>query len=309
MTLISNILGPVCPAASENNSPVAVAFTLDQRVEEECIRRHNASTAPRTFNGRGDKIAWGWMTETYRNRLRLDVSTDIASRPSAPAPVEVWFWEVIQATVTRSTRWHPGGLADWTREKWVLAVTGEIGELAEAVELAATLDVREPGAEGRMVGNEAADVFLYLVLFVERLRYDRLDIDLCRGACRHLGRDVDPAEVSLQALEARPANPVDPLVALAGVTRTWGLTCNALKKWGRHLDGISNRSGSGVEMDRQGDVERLVERELGALMLHLLDLCARFSVEFSSAVVATFNATSEKNHFPDRLPLHREIAQ
>lgn len=304
-------LRPAVTGPREIPAPAPLDFSGDPAIESECIRRHDESDCKRTLDARGVKIPWAWMTETYRQKARMAVSTEMSALSSVASTAErpvVWLWEVVQACALRSARWHAGGLTEWSRDQWGMAVTGEIGELAEVVEIFSARGMESDPGASRMIGNEAADVFIYIILFVERLRAETLDIEISRGVLRHTGRQpVEFAEISLTALAAGLHEPTDPVREMLLLTKAWGLLCNGLKKWRRHLDGMVNRSGPGVDISRVEDIQTLVEREIATVLVSIFNICRHFGVDFSAAVVATFNATSQKNNFPDRLPLIRDV--
>jgi len=89
---------------------------------------------------------------------------------------QLTFGDLRTANVTRALRWHPAGLDSWTASDWLVAVTGELGELASL------LKMRNRERDG-LVGNkfspskeqiadELADVLIYLDLLAEVLGVD-----------------------------------------------------------------------------------------------------------------------------------------
>lgn len=117
---------------------------------------------------------------------------------------DLTFAEVTRQNLSRCEKWHPGGIADWSPERWLTATGGEIGELGDVmlsfllynvavarfgeVENAmkklfrvedgianlntgdrAITDYKVGAAK---IGAEAADVFLYLNLAMCRLGID-----------------------------------------------------------------------------------------------------------------------------------------
>lgn len=93
--------------------------------------------------------------------------------------------KIARASVSRSTRWHPGGLTDWSPAEWAVAMAGECGEACNAVKKLRRVEdgianKNDPGRELltrpaaiAAIGEELADTFLYMVLLAARL-----DIDL-----------------------------------------------------------------------------------------------------------------------------------
>lgn len=80
-------------------------------------------------------------------------------------------------SMSRVVRWHPGGVTDWTRNQWAVAV---IGELGEAMNIVKKLNRDADGIVGNTVsraelimslGEELADVLIYLDLHAYRIGY------------------------------------------------------------------------------------------------------------------------------------------
>jgi hypothetical protein len=40
-----------------------------------------------------------------------------------------------EANVRRCLRWHPGGINAWSSSDWLVAITGELGELASLIKM------------------------------------------------------------------------------------------------------------------------------------------------------------------------------
>jgi NTP pyrophosphatase (non-canonical NTP hydrolase) len=76
-----------------------------------------------------------------------------------------------EANVRRCLRWHPGGINAWSSSDWLVAITGELGELASLIKMRNRERDGLPGNKfsptQRQIADEAADVFAYLDLFCE----------------------------------------------------------------------------------------------------------------------------------------------
>jgi NTP pyrophosphatase (non-canonical NTP hydrolase) len=85
------------------------------------------------------------------------------------------------ANVTRCLKWRPHGIESWSDSDWIVAILGELGELASLIKMR---NRERDGLAGNkfsptdeQVANEAADVYTYLDLFCARN-----GIDLGRAA-------------------------------------------------------------------------------------------------------------------------------
>ena len=84
------------------------------------------------------------------------------------------FDELRRVNISRCSRWHPGGIDDWSLSDWVTAVTGELGEAANIVK---KLNRERDGITGNTVsadqlqkelGKEIADTLIYLDILAAR---------------------------------------------------------------------------------------------------------------------------------------------
>lgn len=77
-----------------------------------------------------------------------------------------------QANRTRCLRWHPLGIESWSDSDWIVAIVGELGELASLIKMRNRERDGLPGNKfspsDEQIAKEAADVFTYLDLFCER---------------------------------------------------------------------------------------------------------------------------------------------
>jgi len=78
----------------------------------------------------------------------------------------------------RCLRWHPDGIESWSLSDWAVALAGETGELCNVVK---KLNRVRDGLAGNketeaeltaQLGDEIADVFLYLDLFCRRAGFN-----------------------------------------------------------------------------------------------------------------------------------------
>jgi NTP pyrophosphatase (non-canonical NTP hydrolase) len=97
---------------------------------------------------------------------------------------DLTFQALRAVNVARSTRWHPGGIDDWTVSDWAVAMAGEAGEVCNAVKKLNRIetDCASRNEAGRhfesaeqavaAIGAELADTLLYLDLLAARLGID-----------------------------------------------------------------------------------------------------------------------------------------
>jgi NTP pyrophosphatase (non-canonical NTP hydrolase) len=94
------------------------------------------------------------------------------------------FHALAMANVSRSQRWHKGGLDEWSVTDWSNAVAGEVGEACNAIKKLRRVEdeianISDPGrglasrAEAiAAIGGELADTAIYLDLLAQRLGLD-----------------------------------------------------------------------------------------------------------------------------------------
>lgn len=104
----------------------------------------------------------------------------LAAQP-APGVGGLTFDSFRAANVARCVKWHPEGIASWSPSDWLVAVTGELGELASLLKM---LNRERDGLPGnkfsptdKMIADELADVLTYLDLLAAVL-----DVDLGSAA-------------------------------------------------------------------------------------------------------------------------------
>ncbi len=82
------------------------------------------------------------------------------------------------ANLARCSRWHPGGVNDWSMSDWATAVAGELGEACNVIK---KLNRVRDGLPGNTVseetlklqlGAEIADTMIYLDLLAARAGLD-----------------------------------------------------------------------------------------------------------------------------------------
>jgi NTP pyrophosphatase (non-canonical NTP hydrolase) len=84
----------------------------------------------------------------------------------------------------RALRWHPGphGLDSWSLSDWAVALAGECGELCNVVKKLNRVrdgiagNKEPPVALKAALGDEIADVYLYLDLFARRAGFNLEDV-------------------------------------------------------------------------------------------------------------------------------------
>ena len=86
------------------------------------------------------------------------------------------FSKLRTANLTRCAKWHPGGVADWTPNEWLVATVGELGELASLLKMRNRERDGLPGNKfspsQKDVADELADVAIYLDLLAASLGVD-----------------------------------------------------------------------------------------------------------------------------------------
>jgi NTP pyrophosphatase (non-canonical NTP hydrolase) len=104
-----------------------------------------------------------------------------AERERRPRPAGLAFDELAVASGKRAVRWHPGGIDDWTVERWSNAMAGEAGEACGQVKRLNRIEdgIANLDAEGndlqdrdeaiRAIGLELADVVIYADLLAQRI--------------------------------------------------------------------------------------------------------------------------------------------
>ncbi len=101
------------------------------------------------------------------------------------------FSDMRRVGLSRSERWHPGGLKSWSLSDWGLAMCGEAGEAANAIKklnrVRDGLRGNRPGEDYAQliekVGDELADTVLYADLTAAAA-----DIDLAAAIIRVFDR-------------------------------------------------------------------------------------------------------------------------
>lgn len=103
---------------------------------------------------------------------------------------DLTFNEFRQANRERCLRWHPHGIESWSNSDWLVAIMGELGELASLIKMR---NRERDGLTGNkfsptdeQIEQESADVFTYLDLFCERN-----GIDLGMAAARKFNEVSD----------------------------------------------------------------------------------------------------------------------
>jgi len=126
---------------------------------------------------------------------------------------DLGFYQLRKANVTRCSRWHKGGLKDWSVEQWAVAVVGELGEACNAIKKLRRVEdnianisadpTRQISSHEdaiKVIGEELADTMIYLDLPAARL-----GIDLAREVCLKFNKTSKqygfPDELAMMANE------------------------------------------------------------------------------------------------------------
>lgn len=137
---------------------------------------------------RANATARGLLLRALNNvatptQLRLDVR-EYMEKGSIPLALALTFSEVSVLSISRGNRWHKGGIETWSIADWAVAMAGEAGEVCNAVKKLRRVEdelanLNEPGRQlstrneaVAKIGEECADVLLYLFLVVARLKID-----------------------------------------------------------------------------------------------------------------------------------------
>ncbi|HLH95043.1 MAG TPA: hypothetical protein VKW08_07985 [Xanthobacteraceae bacterium] len=80
-----------------------------------------------------------------------------------------------------------------------------------------------------------------------------------------------------------------------------GEVCNALKKLFRIEDDIANISDADLQLSTREEAISKIAEEIADTFLYLNLLACRLGIDLPEAVIAKFNATSERYGFPERL--------
>lgn len=89
---------------------------------------------------------------------------------------QITFEKLLSINVSRCAKWHENGVDDWTPEKWITAIVGELGEMANVTKklfrirdgmIGSKLSVAELE---QMEADEWGDTVLYLILFAAARR-------------------------------------------------------------------------------------------------------------------------------------------
>lgn len=87
-------------------------------------------------------------------------------------PKAITFDQFREANAARCLKWHPHGIESWSDSDWLVAIMGELGELASLIKMRNRERDGLPGNKfsptDEQVAKEAADVVTYLDLFCAR---------------------------------------------------------------------------------------------------------------------------------------------
>lgn len=186
---------------------------------------------------------------------------------------ELTFARLREQNLPRCKRWHPEGAPPWALDDWLLAMGGEVGEALNVVK---KLNRDRDGLVGNTrsrielvesLGAELADAVIYLDIcvgwdFPDRPVFLETDFDDVR----------DDTEFAVRTYSSAAKSP------------------SQLGNW------LFKRAGLDPDDNEDGRAfwARQVYRAADGLACH-------FGIDLKAAVVAKFNATSERFGFPERL--------
>jgi NTP pyrophosphatase (non-canonical NTP hydrolase) len=94
-----------------------------------------------------------------------------------PVSQGMTFSRFAQANRSRCERWYPEGIESWDLNKWMVAITGELGEAANKLKKLNRLEDKLVGNKGTVsedpfaliqdIAEEIADVVIYADLFIQ----------------------------------------------------------------------------------------------------------------------------------------------
>lgn len=94
--------------------------------------------------------------------------------PEETKAVDLTFDLVARINKSRCSRWHPGGLADWSALEWAGAMCGEAGEAANEAKKIKRVDDQIQGSNKKArdehvaaLKKEIGDTYLYLDLLAQ----------------------------------------------------------------------------------------------------------------------------------------------
>jgi len=121
--------------------------------------------------------SWAEIPDHIKAHFIMLVSADIPRAAFGVAGKhQLTFEEFTNANVSRCLRWHNKGLNSWSASDWMVALTGELGELASLLKMRNRERDGMPGNKfspsDKQVADEVADVFTYLDLLAVALSID-----------------------------------------------------------------------------------------------------------------------------------------
>lgn len=186
------------------------------------------------------------------------------------------------ANETRVTRWHPGGVTDWSLSDWANAMHGESGEVTNAIkkwrrvedDIANQADAEERLLNSRekaraAIGAELADTIIYLDLLALR------------------------AGLTISSAAVDHFTGMEPLIARRGA---WLGACA-----GRVCDTvvmIELLAEAGITMTPPW---AQLQRQIDETVMCCAAIARALGIELARAIADKFNATSERYGFPERL--------
>lgn len=178
-----------------------------------------------------------------------------------------------RVNISRSAKWHPGGIDDWSLADWAVASAGEMGEVCEILANA------QPSSA---IGMTLSEIGVAVQGEVGRL---------C-DAVKKLNRERDGLvgnKVSGETLRSS-------IRSAAGMAVGWlNLLVELIDDDAPQLQDRPPRR------ELTAEEKAALGQEISDTVIYLDDLAARAGIDLGAAVRATFNAVSERNGFPERL--------
>lgn len=126
---------------------------------------------------------WGCPDCVFELRREVGQLKSALEAAQKEAEARLTFDRFREANVIRCIKWHPKGIGSWSPSDWLVAVTGELGELASLLKMRNRERDGLPGNKfsptDKQIADELADVLTYLDLLAATL-----GVDLGRAAAQ-----------------------------------------------------------------------------------------------------------------------------
>lgn len=158
-----------------------------------------------------DCIARGIDFSAYERGVNDAADAFSQNQPTKPQPTTaspLTFEAFRKANRARCIKWHPNGIRSWSPSDWMVAIVGELGELAGLIKMRNRERDGLPGNKfsptDQQIAFEAADVFTYLDLFCEAH-----GIDLGLSVAEKFNVVSERVGFPDRIIDGRPARPCD----------------------------------------------------------------------------------------------------